>query len=159
MTYVPGAWAERPWPRRSSRTIRRPSAISGGSQSYVAPLPDTPCRKTTTGASSGPCTSACSATPSTSISTPGNLPRGEADLAVRLEHGEPHVVERGDLLLARLGRELLARHALAPEVAVEHLAVDHEDDRLALEHRPQPAHAVAEPGREDGEQRDRRDDG
>src|SRR3954464_5513953 len=59
------------------------------------------------------------------------LARREADLAVRLEHREPNVVERADLLQARLGLELLDGHALPLHVALEDPAVRDEDDRLA----------------------------
>src|SRR4051794_3912226 len=86
------------------------------------------------------------------------LLRCEADLAVRLEHGEADILERADLLQARLGLELLGRHPLPAQVALEDAPVDDQHDRLALQDGPQPPHAVAEPGGEDGEERDRRDD-
>ena len=60
----------------------------------------------------------------------------EADLAARLEHGPPHVLERRDPLDAGGGTQLAERDPVAGEVAVDRLAVLDDDHRLAVEHGP-----------------------
>ena len=59
---------------------------------------------------------------------------------------------------ARLRGDLLEGQPLPAQVAVDHLAVLHDHDRLAVEDRPQPREAEAELGDEHREQRERPDD-
>src|SRR3954471_21829602 len=58
----------------------------------------------------------------------------EADRPVRLDDGPRDVVQRADLLLARLLRYLFLRHALASQIPLHDLAVIDQHQRLALEH-------------------------
>ena len=56
-------------------------------------------------------------------------------LPPRLEHRPLHLVERRDLLEARLASDLLGSHPLLPEVFLDHLPVLDENQRLRLEQR------------------------
>src|SRR5213596_1259634 len=82
----------------------------------------------------------------------------EADLPVGLQDREADLVERADLLEARGGGELFERHALAPQVVLDRLAVDDEHDRLALQQRAEPPDPERRVRRRHGEQRERDDD-
>src|SRR3954451_2862613 len=59
----------------------------------------------------------------------------EADRAVRFDNRPVDLVERGDLLLARLFGDLLLGHALALQVVLADLTVVDDPERLALEGR------------------------
>src|SRR5690349_8331682 len=67
----------------------------------------------------------------------------EADLTARLEHGQLDVVERLDLLQARLGAYLVEAEPLAPQVRLDRLPGVHDHDRLAVEQRARPGKAPA----------------
>src|SRR5262249_4348332 len=85
------------------------------------------------------------------------LLRDEGDLAARLEDRPGDLGERGGLLApGRLG-DLFDREALTAQVALQHLAVLHEDDRVAVQHASGPAEPVREPrggNLEDGDRPD-----
>src|SRR4051812_42355254 len=87
----------------------------------------------------------------------GTLAGEERDLPVRLQHGVLDVAERADLLLARLGLELVDGDALTAQRPVDELAAGDQQDRLALEHRPQRLDAEARVGGGHHEHRERRD--
>src|SRR2546421_12751911 len=78
----------------------------------------------------------------------------EADLAVWLEHGPPHALQRPDLLLAGFFGQILRRKPLAPQVALNRLAVLHHHQRVTLEHSSQGRNPVAEVRRRDLQNRD-----
>src|SRR5690242_13303252 len=81
----------------------------------------------------------------------------EADLSARLEHGPPNLVERVDLLKARLRGDLLLRQPVAAQVLVDHLAVLDQDQRLAFEDRTQAPETPRQIREDDSQDRDRSD--
>src|SRR3954464_2109604 len=81
----------------------------------------------------------------------------EADLPARLEHGPADLLERVDLLVAGLCSDLLRRQTVTPQVFLDHVAVLDQDQRLALEDRPQRAEAPRGVREEHGQHRDRPD--
>src|SRR5438105_399 len=81
----------------------------------------------------------------------------EADLSARLEHGPLDVVERLDLLSTCFRHQLLGGQTLALQVLLDRLPVLDDDDRLALEQRPQAAEAKREKRRRHLHRRDRAD--
>src|SRR3954469_9123290 len=83
--------------------------------------------------------------------------RDEADLPARLEHRPADLLERVDLLVTRLRRNLLRRQAVAPQVLVDDIAVLDQDQRLALEDRPQCPEAPRGVREEQGQHGDRPD--
>jgi hypothetical protein len=70
----------------------------------------------------------------------------------RLQQGPLHLVERGDLLQARLAGDLLGRDALLAQVPLDDLAVLDQDQRLRLEQRAHPREAPACVGHGQGQQ-------
>src|SRR5581483_6364740 len=88
----------------------------------------------------------------------GGLLRDHADLAARLEHGPLDVVEGRHLLVARLDEHLVEGQPLPPHVPLDRLTVLDDDDRLAVERRPQARKPVAEERDEHLQHHERPDD-
>src|SRR5947208_8249367 len=78
----------------------------------------------------------------------------KADLAARLEDSPADLVERVDLLVARLGGDLLLRQAIPPQVLLDHLAVLDQDQWLSLQHGPQPLETPREVREQHSQHRD-----
>ena len=65
-------------------------------------------------------------------------PRHEADPAVGLQDRPADILDRGDPFQACLGADLLAGQPLSSQVRLDHLAVLHQHDRLAVQDRAHP---------------------
>src|SRR4051794_11656889 len=121
----------------AAMSARRPSSSLNrrrGAMSTPPPAMRAKHRSTASTASAGASTSRTSA--SERKSGRRLILLDEADLAVRLENGPLHFVERADLLLPHLLRHLVLGHPLAPEVVVDELPALDDDDRLTFEHLP-----------------------
>src|SRR4051794_27085248 len=118
------------------------SRATDGTRSLLSPLPPQPAT---------PRTAVASRTAGTRARIPPWSHLGlaligqEGDLPVALEHGPADILERADRGQARLRADVVDRHALAVEVALQEFAVGDQHHGVALEHRAQGAEAVAQP--------------
>src|SRR2546422_3000623 len=100
----------------------------------IRPPPRSPLFPTTTLSRSG---SAAAGNPP----GPGGRPWNDADPAVVLEHGGPHVLDVGDAAAAERCVQILERDALSIQILLEDAAVVDEERRLRLEQMAQPLRA------------------
>src|SRR6266511_89895 len=80
--------------------------------------------------------------------------RDETDLAVRLQNGPAHLLERADLLAPCLRGDLLLCQAVAPDVLLDHVAVLDQDHGLTFQDRAQDLEPPGQVREEDRERPD-----